>query len=112
MREADVQVYAMGIFEPEDSRKRTPEEENGPRLLSELADETGGRHYPVRNLEDLPSVCARIGSELRNQYLIGYAPANAAQDGKFRKVKVTVTAPDDMPSLRAHHRQGYVAATQ
>src|SRR6266851_2016296 len=73
MREADVQVYAMGIFEPEDTRKRTPEEEDGPRLLSELADETGGRHYPVHRLQDLPAVCERIANELRNQYLLGYA---------------------------------------
>ncbi len=112
MREGDVQVYAMGIFEPEDTRKRTPEEENGPQLLTELADETGGRHYPVRHLEDLPSVCARIGNELRNQYLIGYAPTSAAQDGKFRQVKVTVSAPENMPPLRAHHRLGYYASTQ
>lgn len=109
MREADVQVYAMGIFEPDETRKRTREEEDGPRLLAELAEETGGRHYPVENLEALPSVCVRIGMELRNQYMLGYAPSNAAHDGKYRQVKVSVTAPQNMPALRSYHRQGYYA---
>ncbi|HLH40371.1 MAG TPA: VWA domain-containing protein [Bryobacteraceae bacterium] len=109
LREADVQLYAMGIFDPDESPKRTPEERNGPKLLDELAEQTGGRHYPVQNLDELASVCERIGRELRNEYLIGYAPANDAQDGTYRKVKVTVTPPSGMPELRAHHRQGYYA---
>jgi Ca-activated chloride channel family protein len=109
MREADVQVYAMGIFDPDDSPKRTPEERNGPKLLDELAEQTGGRHYPVKNLDELPAVCERIGNDLRNEYLVGYAPTNDAQDGTYRKVKVTLTAPEGFPSLRAHNRQGYYA---
>ena len=112
MREADVQVYAMGIFDSDDTPKRTPEERNGPRLLDELARETGGRHFPVRNLNDLPAVCERIGNELRNQYLIGYSPANATEDGSYRHVKVTVAAHDSAEKLRAHHRQGYYAGGQ
>ena len=109
MREADVQVYAMGIFDSEDSPKRTPEERNGPKLLDELADQTGGRHYPVNALDELPSVCERIGNDLRNQYLVGYAPTDDTQDGTYRKVKVLITSPPGMPELRAHHRQGYYA---
>lgn len=105
MREADVQVYSMGIFDPDDQPKRTPEEKNGPRLLADLAEETGGRHFSIGNLEDLPAVCERIGNELRNQYIIGYAPSNP-DDPSFRHVKVTVSAPG-MPPLRVYHRQGY-----
>ena len=109
MREADVQVYALGIFDPEDRPKRTPEERNGPRLLADLADETGGRHFSVDDLDDLPGLCERIGMELRNQYVLGYYSANPVEDGKFRHVKVTVVPPDNMPPLRAHNRQGYYA---
>lgn len=112
MREADVQVYAMGVFEPDETRKRTPEEQNGPRLLDDLAEQTGGRHYPVRRLNDLPEVCARIGRELRNQYVLGYTPANPSADGKYRSVKVTVDPPENMPPLRPHSRQGYYAPVQ
>jgi Ca-activated chloride channel homolog len=112
MREADVQVYAMGIFDPDDAPKRTPEERNGPKLLDELALQTGGRHYPVKNLDDLPAVCERIGNDLRNQFVIGYAPTNGEQDGSYRKVRVTVAPPQDLPPLRAHYRQGYYAPAQ
>jgi Ca-activated chloride channel family protein len=106
MREADVQVYALGIYDPDDQPKRTPEEKNGPKLLGELAHQTGGRDFTVRNLEDLPSVCERIGNELRNQYVIGYAPASA-DDAGYRHVKVTV-ATSEMPPLHVYHRQGYL----
>ena len=109
VRESDVQVYAMGIFDPEDAPKRTPEERNGPHLLDQLAEATGGSTYPVRNLNDLPAVCARIGSELRNQYLLGYSPARPARDGKYRQIKVTVVPPANTPELRANYRQGYYA---
>jgi VWFA-related protein len=110
-REGDVQIYALGIFDPDDVPKRTPEEKHGPSLLAELADETGGRHFPVRNIGELPELCERIGGLLRNQYVIGYAPVNAAEDGSYRHVIVTVSPPPQMPPLTAHHRQGYYAAS-
>ena len=106
MREADVQVYALGIYDPDGQPKRTPEEKNGPKLLGELAQQTGGRDFTIHNLEDLPTVCERIGNELRNQYVIGYAPANDEDTG-YRHVKVTVSA-SDMPPLHVYHRQGYL----
>ena len=109
LQEADVQVYAMGIFRFEDLAKRPREERSGPRLLGELAEETGGRHFPVENLDDLPAVCARIGAALHNQYLLGYYPANPVRDGKYHRVKVVLQAPANMPPLTVYHRQGYYA---
>lgn len=110
--ESDVQVYAMGIFDEQSSRKLTPEEQNGPGLLDDLADYTGGRLYRVNNLDDLPEIGARIGNELRNQYLLGYSPSNSARDGKYRRVKLQLIAPSDMPNLRTYYRHGYHAPEQ
>jgi len=112
VREGDVQIYAIGIYEPVNSRGRTPEELGGPGLLSELAEQTGGRNFPVENLADLPDVAAKIGLELRNQYVLGYNPKNAAHDGKYRKVEVKLVKVKDLPPLRARYRPGYVAPTQ
>src|SRR5271168_486835 len=81
VREADVQIYAIGIFEPISSRGRTPEEMSGPGLLGEISEQTGGRHFSVDNLADLPDVAAKIGIELHYQYVLGYTPSNAARDG-------------------------------
>ncbi len=112
VREADVQIYAVGIFEPMASRGRTAEELSGPSLLSEIAEQTGGRHFPVENLNELPDVAARIGIELHNQYVLGYAPLNRERDGKYRHVQVKLVQPRGLPPLRAFWRLGYYAPTQ
>jgi VWFA-related protein len=112
VREADVQIYAIGIFEPAASRGRTAEELAGPSLLSEIAEQTGGRHFPVENLSELPDVAERIGYELHNQYVLFYSPANAAKDGKYRHVQVKLVQPKGLPPLRAFWRLGYYAPTQ
>lgn len=112
VREADVQIYAIGIFEPMSSRGRSAEELSGPGLLSEIAEQTGGRHFPVENLNDLPDVAAKIGIELRNQYLLGYTPTNSGRDGKYRRVQVKLVQPRGLPPLRASWRLGYYAPTQ
>ena len=112
VREADVQIYAIGIFEPTSSRGRTSEELNGPGLLSEISEQTGGRHFAVDNLNELPDVAAKIGIELRNQYILGYTPTNRERDGKYRKVQVKLVQPRGLPPLKAFWRLGYYAPTQ
>jgi Ca-activated chloride channel homolog len=112
MLESDVQVYAMGIFDPEESRRHTPEEENGPRLLEALAEQTGGRSYPVDNLEELASISARIGNELRMEYLLGYSPSNPSRDGRYRRVRLELVPPPSMTGLRIFYRHGYHAPAQ
>ena len=112
VREADVQIYAIGIFEPVHARGRSAEELSGPGLLSELSEQTGGRHFPVENLNDLPDVAAKIGMELRNQYVLGYSPTNQDRSGKYRKVIVKLVQPKQMPPLKPFWRQGYYAPAQ
>jgi len=112
VREADVQIYAIGIFEPLASRGRTPEELAGPTLLSQIAEQTGGRHFPVENINDLPDIAAKIGIELRNQYVLGYTPTNQAKDGKYRRIRVQLVQPQGLPPLRAYYRTGYYAPSQ
>jgi Ca-activated chloride channel family protein len=107
MLESDLQVYAMGIFDAEEGSRHSLEEQNGPKLLTELADQSGGREYPVTSLNDLPSISARIGDQLRNQYLLGYTPSNSERDGKYRIIKVRVTPQAEIPDLRLYYRHGY-----
>ncbi len=104
LREADVQIYALGMFEPS---FRTPAELAGPGLLSEIAERTGGRHFPVGNVAYLPDIAAKIGLELRNQYVLGYVPANREKNGKWRRIRVKLKKIRGMPPLRAYARQGY-----
>jgi VWFA-related protein len=111
--ESEVQVYAMGIFDPEDSPKKRPREEvKGPGLLSELAELSGGRHYPIDDLNELPGISERIGLELRTQYVLGYSPANSDRDGKYRRIRLNLMPPAGTPSLRTQYRHGYYAPAE
>jgi Ca-activated chloride channel family protein len=110
--ESDIQLYAMGIFDLEDSRKHTREERDGPKLLDELAAKTGGYNYPVKDLEELPAISARISRELRTQYVLGYSPAGVTRDGKYHRVRVTLAGAAEARQLRTYYRQGYYAPGQ
>jgi Ca-activated chloride channel family protein len=113
VRQADVQIYAMGVFEPVFTSASTPEEISGPRLLSEIATQTGGRAFAAAVPGDMPSVATRIAVELRNQYVLGYYPKNKARDGKYRNVEVRVVQPPGLgSSLKVHWRLGYYAPAQ
>jgi Ca-activated chloride channel homolog len=109
VKEADTQLYAIGIFDPLGYRNRTPEELNGPSLLSEITDLTGGRVFAVEHLNDLPDIASKIGMELRNQYVLGYRPSNHIHDARWRKIKVKLRAPKGLPPLTVYSKTGYYA---
>ena len=112
LKEADCQLYAIGIYDPIGIRSRSSEELNGPSLLSEMTDMTGGRVFPVGNLSELPDIAAKIGMELRNQYVLGYKPSNAQRNGVWRKIKVKLKPPKGLPPLNVYAKTGYYAPTQ
>jgi Ca-activated chloride channel family protein len=109
--ESDVQLYSMGIFDA-DSRKHTAEEREGPKLLDDLATHTGGKNYSVDRLEELPAISVRISRELRTEYLLGYAPASAARDGKYHRVRVSLAIPGEVRRFHTSYRQGYYAPAE
>ncbi|HXT74221.1 MAG TPA: VWA domain-containing protein [Candidatus Angelobacter sp.] len=108
LRETDVQIYAIGIIDP-DACDRTPEECAGPGFLQGLASMTGGRSFTVKNLDDLGDIATKISMELRNQYVVGYRPRNTTRDGKWRKIKVKIRPPRGLPPLTVYSRYGYYA---
>lgn len=109
VKEADTQLYAIGIYDPLAYRNRTPEELNGPTLLSEMTELTGGRVFAVEHLSDLPDIASKIGMELRNQYVLGYKPSNHVHDARWRKIKVKLRAPRGLPPLSIYAKTGYYA---
>ena len=109
VKEADVQIYAIGIF---DSTPRSPEEQMGPAMLTEITDVTGGRTFTIDNPNELADVATKIGIELRNQYVLGYRPTNLTHDGKWRKVKVKLSPPKGLPPLHVYAKTGYYAPTE
>jgi len=112
LMESDVQGFAMGIFDANYLIRHTAEERRGPLLLDDLAEETGGRHFPVENLNDLPVISAQISREMRNQYVLGYYSTNSVRDGKYRRVKLTLIGrvAGSLHSLHTDYRRGYYAS--
>ncbi len=108
VKESDTLIYAIGVF----SRfLPTVEERWGPMLLSEVAEASGGRSFSAESSNDLPDIAAKIGLELRNQYLLGYRPSSAALNGKWRKIKVKVLPPKGLPPLQVYAKKGYYSAS-
>ena|SRR6267378_223001 len=109
LREADTQVYAIGIFEPSSYHHRTLTELNGPLLLAELTELTGGRVFTVRNPNELSQIATKIGTELHSQYILGYEPSNKTRDAHWRKITIKLGSPNGLPHLSVHAKRGYYA---
>ena len=109
VREADTQLYSIGIFDAFEYRSRTLEELNGPSLLSDITELTGGRAFSAENPNDLPDIATKIGAELRNQYVLGYHPSNKAHDARWRKIKIKLRTPKGLPPLSVYAKTGYYA---
>jgi Ca-activated chloride channel family protein len=109
VKEADVLIYAIGLY---GHYFPTEEERLGPALLGDVAELTGGRAFTVENPNDLADVSAKIGVELRNQYVLGYRSKNPVHDGKWRKIKVKLNPPKGLPPLRVYAKTGYYAPTE
>lgn len=58
--------------------------------LREYAELTGGRAFFPADARALDTVFGEIVTELANQYVLSYAPANSRQDGKWRDITVRV----------------------
>lgn len=106
VEEADVQVYALGIF---DSFFRTFEEFMGKRWLSEITDVTGGRTVTADNVSKVPALAAAISREMRSQYVLGYKPSDLTRDGRWRRLKVRVTPSKPDVHLQVYSKKGYNA---
>jgi Ca-activated chloride channel family protein len=110
VREQDVLVYAIGITDPSMLYVTwPPPRQSGPALLNEITAQTGGRLFEVKKLNQLPEVASKIGSCLRNQYMLGYVPSRLEKDGKYRAISVKVARPKGFPRLHAIWRRGYYA---
>lgn len=68
-----------------------------------LAEKTSGRFQYTDNLKNLNQSFARIASELRQQYTLGYYPKNRTANGLKRQIKVQV----GLPNAKVRARESY-----
>jgi VWFA-related protein len=96
LREADVRVFAVGLFD-------------NAHYLKKAAEDTGGAMVAVHNIDDLPDAIDRLSTQLRSQYLLGYYPLQDHNDGKFHRVKVLLSQAAEKLKLHTSWRHGYYA---
>ena len=106
-KEHDVQIYAIGIVDDESIQGTRY---TGRALLQDLANLTGGRAFFPSSIQELEGICAAIGVDLKNQYVLGYLPSNRLADGKWRKIKVKINRTKGKPSLNVRAKTGYYAS--
>lgn len=105
VRERDVEVYAIGLFEA--APFGTIEEKLGKMWLSQITDCTGGRTVAVQNRMKVSEAAGAVSREIRSQYVLGYRPA--LRDGKWRKIKIRVASATAARPLRVSYKQGYIS---
>ncbi len=110
-RRTGVNIYTVGLQSRAvtqqnavDGRRRYFSESDF--AMKTLARETGAQSFFPAQPADLKGAYSSIAAELASQYSIGYVPANARMDGRFRRVVVQVVA---RPELRPRTRLGYTA---
>jgi len=111
-RRAEAVVYALGIGHGERGSfghfRFRQEDTVDIGALRRLSDPTGGRSYRLENahqvgLDAIDQAVKEIGTELRQQYTLGYYPTNTSGKAGFRRIEVRVSE----PSFRVRARSGY-----
>src|SRR5579862_1881098 len=106
-KESDVMIYSIGVF---DRYVPTMEEAQGPQLLTQITEPTGGRAFTVESATEMPEIARHIGMELRTQYVLAYRPQDVPHDGRWHRIRVRLRLPKHLPFLQAHAKTGYYSS--
>jgi VWFA-related protein len=98
-------IYSIGLLSDDEPH----EAERAKRALDALTFATGGQVWYPQEVSEVDGIAREVAHEIRSQYILGYTPTNLAQDGTFRRIRVTLNAPGD-PTVRT--RSGYYASVE
>jgi len=97
-------VYTVGILGEEKQRR-------AKRALTAMSEQTGGIAYFPKDTADVERITQEVAHDIRNQYIIGYAPTTPKQVGGYRTVRVEARSPG-YKRLLVRTRSGYYANPQ
>lgn len=104
-KRSETAIYTIGLQPRETSALRGFRE--AEFVLRQLAQETGGRAFFAKQVEELKDVYGQIADELSSQYSMGYSSRNAKRDGAFRRLVVQIARPNVTPRTK----RGYYGPT-
>ncbi len=106
LRGTDVTIFCVGVGKPLMNYLELHNSLGGMRELNFLQAEnqlktfsqmSGGFSWFPQFDGELPGIMREVTEYLRHQYTLTYTPSNHTPDGKYRKIKVELTAPDGSP---------------
>ena len=104
LQRVSVPVYPIGMKNAAfDQLKEEERRELSIDTLQLLAGGSGGRMHLVSTGEDLRPLATKISEEVRQQYLLGFAPSGTG-DVKYRIVFVSVARPGTVVRTRRGYR--------
>lgn len=103
-------IYWIRTGDPEEARKSRSSAWKNPDAyrreldgLEEIVQESGGRVILLENLADADSAFGEVMLELREQYVLGYYPTLALNNGRWHRTNVRVRG-----GYRVRSQAGYV----
>lgn len=96
-----------GMYTGAAAQATTNEFQQSQDTLFALAGDTGGRALFDSN--DLTQGIVQAQRSITDYYILGYYTSNMAPNGKFRRIKVSLSAPAD---AKLSYREGYFAEKQ
>jgi len=102
---------SQAMYSGSSAQAATSNFQNQQETLTTLAADTGGQALLDNNELSLGIVQAQ--KAVTSYYIIGYYTSNAAQDGRFRRIKITVNNSAIAGKIsKLDYRQGYYAGKQ
>lgn len=101
-RRAEVAIYAISTTDSNIFSR-------GDKLMEKFAEETGGRVFYPKKIEDVGHAFNTIQEELRSQYALSYKPADFDADGHYRRIDIQARIDKNLV-IRA--RKGYFAPSR
>ncbi len=96
----------VGMYSGMSAMANTNNFQKSQDTLYALAADTGGKALLDNN--DLSAGVVQAQNAITSYYIVGYYSANAAMDGRFRRIKITLAD----ASLKLDYRQGYYAGKE
>lgn len=104
-KRSETAIYTISL------RSETATQSKGFReaeyVMRELAQQTGGKAFFARRIEDLGNVYGEIADELSSQYVLGYTSKNQLRTGAWRSIVVQVLR----ANTTARTKRGYYGPT-
>jgi Ca-activated chloride channel family protein len=98
--ETSATIYTIGVFDQDDA-------DRNPGLLRKLAEISGGSAFFPAQLSDVVPICRGIAKDIRNRYMLAYAPHAGNGKEHLRHISVQASAPDH-GRLIARTRSSYM----